>query len=75
MMARNELSYAKSLYFCGVKIQVRHEVAAWSSVFRALYLVEKSIPACAVAVMPAKVSHLNTLTARTGIFYVKNLSV
>lgn len=70
-MARIESSYAKSLYFCNVKIQVRHEVAGQSSVFRALYLGKNYIPACAVAVMPAKVSHLNTLTARTGIFYVK----
>lgn len=70
-MARNEMSLEKSLYFCNVKIQLRHEVAAESSVFRASNLVEKFIPACAVVVIPAKVSQLNTLTARTGIFYVK----
>ena len=40
-MARNELSLAKILYFCNVKIQMRHVVAAESSVFRARNIVEK----------------------------------
>lgn len=40
-MARNELSLAKILYFCNVKISERHDVAAESSVFRALNIVEK----------------------------------
>lgn len=39
-MARNELSLAKILYFCNVKIQMRHEVAGNASVFRAFKLVE-----------------------------------
>lgn len=40
-MARIDISYAKSLYFCGVKPNKRHEVAGFASVFRALNLVEK----------------------------------
>lgn len=43
-MARNEIGLEKSLYFCNVKNQVRHEVAAESSVFRASYLVVKIYP-------------------------------
>lgn len=34
-MARTESNYKLSLYFCNVKIQLRHDVAAISSVFRA----------------------------------------
>ena len=40
-MARIDYYSSKSFYFCGVKSNGRHEVAAESSVFRALNLVEK----------------------------------
>lgn len=43
-MARKYLSIAEILYFCNVKNQVRHEVAAESSVFRASNLVVKIYP-------------------------------
>lgn len=41
MMGTKVLSSKNILYFCNVKIQMRHVVAAESSVFRALNLLVK----------------------------------
>lgn len=66
-MARIDISYAKSLYFCGVKNLVRHEVAAECSVFRAHNLLEKLYPdECGNSNVRKGVA-LSTLTARIGI--------
>lgn len=40
-MGTNGASYRNNYYFCNVKISERHDVAAESSVFRALNIVEK----------------------------------
>lgn len=67
-MARNELSYAKSLYFCGVKSHMRQEVAGKSSVFRALNLLVEIYPDVRGRSNARKGSACDTLTARIGIF-------
>lgn len=68
-MARNDCYSANSLYFCGVKSQVRHEVAAQCSVFRAVNLVEIIYPDECGRSNARKGSALDTLTARIGILY------
>lgn len=40
-MGTNGASYRNNCYFCNVKTSERHDVAAESSVFRALNIVEK----------------------------------
>lgn len=67
-MARIELSLAKILYFCNVKSQVRHEVAAESSVFRAHNILETSNPNDGGSSNALKGSALDTLTHRIGVF-------
>lgn len=62
-MARIDISYAKCLYFCGVKSQRRHEVAGSASVFRAHHFIGKKIyhtQTSAVVVIPARLSPLRT---------------
>ena len=68
-MARIDISYAKSLYFCGVKSQVRHEVAAECSVFRAENFIGKLYPDECGSSNAHKGLAYNTLTARIGILY------
>ena len=71
-MARIFVYSANSLYFCGVKNQLRHEVAAQCSVFRADNLVEISYPNECGSSNARKGSAVDTLTTRIGVFYVKN---
>jgi hypothetical protein len=72
-MARNELSYAKSLYFCGVKTHKRQEVAGKSSVFRARNLLVEIYPDVCGSSNARKGSACETLTARIGIFICQKL--
>ena len=66
-MARTESNYKLSLYFCNVKSYRRHEVAAKSSVFRAINLVEKIYPNECASSNARKGSAFGTLTARIGV--------
>ena len=68
-MARNDISYAKSLYFCGVKSYMRHDVAGYASFFRANNLEVKSYPDECGSSNAHKGLAYNTLTARIGILY------
>ena len=68
-MARNDCYSANSLYFCGVKSNRRHEVAAQCSVFRATNLVETTHPNVCGRSNTRKGSAYDTLTARIGVFY------
>ena len=70
-MARKDCYIANSLYFCGVKIQLRLEVAGNASVFRAHTLGRKIYPDVCGSSNARKGSAVETLTARIGIFYVK----
>ena len=72
MMARNDCYSANSFYFCGVKSQVRHEVAGFASVFRATNLLGKIYPDECGRSNTHKGSALDTLTARIGIFICQN---
>ena len=74
-MARNELSFAKILYFCGVKNQLRHEVAGSSSVFRAIHFKEKLYPNDGGSSNAHKGSAVDTLTHRIGVFICQKLTV
>ena len=71
-MARNDISYAKSLYFCDVKSYMRHDVAGYASFFRAEYLVEKLYPNECGRSNTRKGSARDTLTARIGVFICQN---
>lgn len=71
-MARIDISYAKSLYFCGVKNHERHEVAAECSVFRACILLVNSYPNECGRSNTRKGSARDTLTARIGVFICLN---
>ena len=66
-MARNDISYAKSLYFCGVKNHMRHEVAGSASVFRADNLVGKLYPNDGGSSNARKGLAYDTLTHRIGV--------
>ena len=66
-MARNELSLAKILYFCNVKNQLRHDVAARSSVFCVLNLLVNSNRIGGGNSNVPKGSAVDTLTARIGV--------
>lgn len=68
-MARNELSMAKILYFCNVKPNKRHEVAAKCSVFRAYNLLEKIKRIECGCSNAHKVSACLDLTARNALLY------
>ena len=74
-MARNELSLAKILYFCNVKISERHVVAGSSSVFRAIHFKEKLYPNDGGSSNARKGSAVETLTHRIGVFICQNLTV
>ena len=67
-MARNELSLAKILYFCNVKSNERHEVAAESSVFRACKVLVKSKRIECGRSNAHKVTARLNLTARNALF-------
>lgn len=69
-MARIFVYSANSLYFCGVKNRVRHEVAGNPSVFRACNLVEITYPNECGRSNARKGFALDTLTTRIGVFYV-----
>ena len=71
-MARIETTYAKSLYFCGVKILERHDVAGSASFFRAENLIGKIYPDECGSSNARKGFALRTLTARIGILYCLN---
>lgn len=73
-MARIETRLAKTLYFCNVKNQLRHEVAAECSVFRATNLVEKLHPDECGSSNARKGSAVDTLTARIGILYCHKIN-
>ena len=66
-MARIETRLAKTLYFCNVKIQMRHEVAGSASVFRANNLVEKLYPNDGGSSNARKGLAFETLTHRIGV--------
>lgn len=71
-MARIETRLAKSLYFCNVKNNVRHEVAGSASVFRANDLEVKLYPdECGSSNAHKGFAH-GTLTARIGILLCHN---
>lgn len=66
-MARIFVYSANSLYFCGVKSNRRHEVAAQCSVFRAINLVEKFKRIECGSSNTRKVSARLNLTARNAL--------
>ena len=66
-MARIETRLAKTLYFCNVKIQMRHDVAAECSVFRAINLGEKLYPNDGGSSNARKGLAFETLTHRIGV--------
>ena len=69
-MARIETRLAKSLYFCNVKSQTRHEVAGSASVFRATsLLVNNYLPDECGRSNAHKVTAFENLTARIGVLY------
>jgi hypothetical protein len=72
-MARIDISYAKSLYFCGVKSYMRHDVAGYASFFRANNLEVKSYPDECGSSNAHKGLAYNTLTARIGILYCQKV--
>lgn len=72
-MARIDISYAKSLYFCGVKNSERQEVAGSVSVFRAEYLVEKLYPNECGSSNTRKGYAQSTLTARIGVLLCQKI--
>ena len=72
-MARNDISYAKSLYFCGVKTQMRHDVAGYASFFRANNLVEKLYPNDGGSSNARKGLAFETLTHRIGVLLCQKI--
>lgn len=68
-MARIDSYSSKSFYFCGVKNQLRHDVAGYASFFRADNLGEKLYPDECGNSNARKGSAVDTLTARIGILY------
>lgn len=69
-MARIETRLAKTLYFCNVKSQTRHEVAGSASVFRATsLLVNNYLPDECGRSNAHKVTAFENLTARIGVLY------
>ena len=71
-MARNELSLAKILYFCNVKISERHVVAGYPSVFRAKNFKEKLYPNDGGSSNALKGFAQITLTHRIGVLLCLN---
>ena len=71
-MARMSRTLAKILYFCNVKIQMRHVVAGLSSVFRASTLLETSNPNDGGNSNVRKGLAFGTLTHRIGVFICQN---
>jgi hypothetical protein len=71
-MARIETRLAKSLYFCNVKSQTRHEVAGSASVFRATNLLEKLYPNECGRSNTRKGTAQMSLTARIGVLLCLN---
>lgn len=67
-MARIETRLAKTLYFCNVKSNKRHEVAGYASVFRATNLVEKFKRIECGRSNAHKVSACLNLTARNALY-------
>lgn len=72
-MARIDCYSAESFYFCGVKNQMRHEVAGSASVFRAHNLVEKLYPNECGSSNARKGSAFGTLTARIGVLLCQKI--
>ena len=66
-MARIFVYSANSLYFCGVKNHMRHEVAAQCSVFRASNLLEIQYPNDGGSSNARKGLAYDTLTHRIGV--------
>ena len=73
-MARIEIILAKTLYFCNVKIQMRHEVDGSASVFRADFRGNKLYPDECGSSNARKGSAVDTLTARIGILYCHKIN-
>lgn len=71
-MARKFVYSANSLYFCGVKIYERLEVAAKSSVFRAHTLLEEIYPNDGGSSNARKGLARRTLTHRIGVLLCQN---
>jgi hypothetical protein len=66
-MARNDFSMAKILYFCNVKNHMRHVVAGYPSVFRAIHFKEKLYPNDGGRSNARKGLAYGTLTHRIGV--------
>ena len=73
-MARIDCYSAESFYFCGVKNQLRHEVAGSASVFRADFRGNKLYPDECGSSNARKGSAVDTLTARIGILYCHKIN-
>ncbi len=65
----------KILYFCNVKSQRRHDVAAKGSVFCVINLLEESERIECGSSNAHKVSAFENLTTRNALFYVKKSKV
>ena len=74
MMARNDCFSANYFYFCGVKNQLRHDVAAKCSIFRAENLVEKLYPNDGGSSNARKGSAVDTLTHRIGVLLCQKIN-
>ena len=72
-MARIDSYSSKSFYFCGVKNQLRHEVAGKPSVFRADNLVEKLYPNDGGSSNALKGFAVDTLTHRIGVLLLSKI--
>lgn len=74
MMGTKVLSFKKILYFCNVKIQLRHEVAAKCSVFRAYNFLVKYNPNDGGSSNALKGFAVDTLTHRIGVFLCQKIN-
>lgn len=74
-MARIDISYAKSLYFCGVKPNKRHVADGSASVFRAHNLLEKYKRIECGCSNAHKVSACLDLTARNALSLCQNQTI
>jgi hypothetical protein len=72
-MARIDCYSAESFYFCGVKTQMRHEVAGSASVFRANNLLGKLYPNDGGSSNARKGLAFETLTHRIGVLLCQKI--
>ena len=72
-MARIDCYFSKSFYFCGVKTQMRHDVAGYASFFRAKNLIEILYPNDGGSSNARKGLAFETLTHRIGVLLCQNI--